>query len=220
LLIDTQAGEVAEIDARLLDNTPCAGDPTITQMIRAWHDRADSSLWETIGYAGAKIDSESLEMAKLLTIPWLEAFPEAQIGLFSPRYVQSLPKGDISPASILGMIPVDNELVDLQLTGTQVLETLRAHNPAFGGLIETEGIYTLADGSPLELDASYHVLIPDALYEGGNYYAVKQFDPDGAYTGVSWRTPVEEWVGRQNTSRQHPLDSQLKVLSPEMEAIR
>jgi 2',3'-cyclic-nucleotide 2'-phosphodiesterase (5'-nucleotidase family) len=179
--------------------------------VQSWHDRADPALWQAIGYVGQKISAGSPEMAKLLTTPWLQAYPAARIALFSPRYVQSLPAGDVSRASILSTLPTDNELVDMQLTGAQLIEILDARHPSVGGLSETDGVYTLSDGSPLDPQASYQVLIPNSLYEGGNYYNVRSYDPTAAYTGLDWRTPIVDWVIRLKTSRQAPLETYLGV---------
>jgi 2',3'-cyclic-nucleotide 2'-phosphodiesterase (5'-nucleotidase family) len=209
VLFNTLSNKLEVVEARLLDNPARRADPSIARLVQSWHDRADPVLWQVIGYLGKKIDAGMSEMSNLLTIPWLEAYPSASIALFSPRYVQSLPAGDLSEASILSTLPMDNELVDVLLTGEQVLETIKSRHPSFGGLSEVNGTYLLSDSSPLEARASYHVLIPDSLYEGGNYYDVRQYDPNGIYTGLVWRTPIINWMKRLQTSRQSPLESYL-----------
>lgn len=209
VLFNTLSNKLETVEARLLDNPARGADRAITNLVQSWHDRADPILWQVIGYLGKKIDAGMLEMSNLLTIPWLEAYPSASIALFSQRYVQSLPAGELSEASILSTLPMDNELVDVQMTGDQVLETMNTRHPSVGGLSEVEGTYLLSDGSPLEAQVSYHVLIPDSLYEGGNYYNIRQYDPDGTYTGLNWRTPIVNWVKRLHTSRQSPLESYL-----------
>jgi 5'-nucleotidase/UDP-sugar diphosphatase len=209
LLYDKNLNRLVEIDTRLLDNPGGGGDSNIDMLVKSWHDRADPDLWKVIGIVGQKIDAETTEMTKLLTNSWLDAYPLARIALFSPRYVQSLPAGEVSEASILSMLPTDNELVDVMLTGAQILETLDKRHPSVGGLSEMDGKYILSDGSLLEPLTSYHVLIPDSLYEGENNYDVRRYDPNGTYTGVDWRAPVVSWVRRLNTSDQTRLESYL-----------
>jgi 2',3'-cyclic-nucleotide 2'-phosphodiesterase/3'-nucleotidase len=155
LLFDISENRLEMFDARLLTNAIGGGDPVIQEAIQSWHDRADPTLWEVIGYAGQKIDAGSPEMAHLLTIPWLEALPGAQIAFFSPRYVQSLPQGDITPGSILGMIPTDNELVMMQITGAQIIDIIETHRPGMGGLVEKEGKFYLDVGHPLDSRTRY-----------------------------------------------------------------
>jgi 5'-nucleotidase/UDP-sugar diphosphatase len=205
-LFDTGLNSLVDVDAILLDNPSGSGDTTIDKLVQSWHGRADPELWQVIGTVGKKIDAGTAEMAKLLTIPWLEAYPSAKIALFSPRYVQSLPAGDVSEGSILSMLPTDNVLVDIQLTGAQILEVLDKRHPSVGGLSEVEGKYILSDGTPLEPLTSYHVLIPDSLYEGENNFDARRYDPNGTYTGIDWRTPVVSWVRRLNTSDETRLE--------------
>jgi len=209
MLFNTSENRLEIFDARLLANPIGGSDPVIQEEIQSWYDRADPTLWEVVGYAGQKIDAGSPEMAHLLTIPWLETLPGAQIAFFSPRYVQSLPKGDITPGTILGMIPTDNELVMLQITGAQVIDIIETHHPGMGGLVKKEGIYYLDDGHPLDSRVRYNVLIPDGLYEGENYFNIKKHDPNGYYTGVNWRTPVLDWVRNLKTSSHNKLEAYL-----------
>jgi len=209
VLFDTGLNRLVDVDAVLLDNPSEAGDNSLDGIVQSWHDRVDPELWQVIGILGKKIDSETMEMAKLLTTSWLEAYPSAKIAFFSPRYVQSLPIGDVSEASILSMLPTDNVLVDTKLTGAQLLEIIKKRHPSVGGLSEINGKYTLSGGNPLDLQASYHVLIPDSLYEGENKYDIKRYDPNGTYTGLDWRSPVVSWVKKLNTSDQTRLESYL-----------
>jgi 2',3'-cyclic-nucleotide 2'-phosphodiesterase (5'-nucleotidase family) len=149
-------------------------------------------------------------MAVLLTRPWLAAYPAAQVALAAPRYVQSLPPGEISRASILGMLPTNNVLVDMTLSGAQIIEIIEARQPLVGNLIAGQNGYHFADGIPLDPALAYHVLIPNALYEGGNYYTVKSLDPNASYTGLEWRRPIEDWIAGLKTSKTHPLGEYLR----------
>jgi hypothetical protein len=54
------------------------------------------------------------------------------------------------------------------------------------------------------------VLIPQALYDGGNHFAVKQYDPNGIHTGLNWRDPIADWVAALNTSPADPLEKHLE----------
>lgn len=209
LLYDTAAGQIVEMDTSLQPNTKSGRNAEIAAQVAAWREQADPSLWETIGYAKSKISWDTTQMSTLITRPWLAAYPSAQVALTAPRYVQSLPAGPISRASLLSMLPTDNQLVDMTLTGAQVVQVIEARHPHVGGLLETDGIYTLPDGSPLDPAAQLHVLIPNALYEGGNHYEVRQDDPQAHYTGLDWRTPIIDWVQALGTSKSSPLEEYL-----------
>jgi 2',3'-cyclic-nucleotide 2'-phosphodiesterase (5'-nucleotidase family) len=117
LLFDTASGQVVEMDASLQPNTGGRADAELAERVATWREQMPAELFEMIGYAGVKIGWSTPQMSRLITGPWLAAYPAAQAAIYSPRYVQSLPKGEISRASILGMLPTDNALLDIGLSG-------------------------------------------------------------------------------------------------------
>lgn len=208
LLVDTDTKQVVEIDSSLHRNRTRGGEEGIEAHIAGWRQRSDPDLWEVIGYTGDKIDSRSPEMAFLLTESWLSAYPKGQIAIASPRYVQSVPSGDITPGTVISMLPTENQIFDVVLTGKQVVEIIEARQPIQGGFSEFES-FRLKDGSTLLPDTSYHVLMPDTLYNGGNYYQVKGYQPKVEHTGIDWRTPVVDWIASLHSTRGDPLEDHL-----------
>jgi 2',3'-cyclic-nucleotide 2'-phosphodiesterase (5'-nucleotidase family) len=208
LLFDTVSRQVIEIESSLQRNQTRRADEDLQARIAGWRQRSDPGLWETIGFVGEKIDSQSPQMAALLTQAWLSAYPQGQIAIASPRYVQSIPAGVITPATVISTLPTENQLVDVQLTGAQVLEVISKNQPVVGGIKE-EDIYVFEDGSPLLADSIYHVVMPDVLVEGGNYYPVKDYKPEVNYTGIDWKAPVIEWIASLHTNSSDPLEDHL-----------
>jgi 2',3'-cyclic-nucleotide 2'-phosphodiesterase (5'-nucleotidase family) len=144
-------------------------------------------------------------MAALLLDPWLEAWPEADVALADPRYVQQdLYPGEITVASIWGLLPTPNELVEVELTGAQLIELIESRRPLVAGLSDgTE--YRLRNGEPIELDAVYQVLVSDSLYTGGNDFDLFSHDPEPTYLDLDWRLPPIEWIRSLGTTRSAPL---------------
>ena len=185
----------------------------IARLVDEWRARTDQAIWEVIGYAEASIDRKSTQMASLLLEPWLEAWPSADAALASSRYVQQdLFPGDITPGVIIGLLSTTNQLVEVDITGRQLIETIETHRPLMAGIAEEGDVYRLADGRIVDLEATYRVLIPEALYAGGNYYEFYKFDPEPAYTGIDWRQPPIEWIRSLDTSTRDPLDNHLDDL--------
>jgi 5'-nucleotidase/UDP-sugar diphosphatase len=209
LLYDTAARQVVDIRTDLKPNQSRRADQGVQARIAAWRQRSAPELWEPIGFARAKIDSESRTMAALLTNAWLSAYPQAQVAIASPRYVQSMPAGAITPGTVISSMPTENQLVDVLLTGSQLVEIITARHPILGGLTEN-GDYLLKDGSRLQAETSYHVLMPDALYQGANYYTIKDDQPNAFYTGIDWRSPVIAWIASLQSSSSDPLEEQLR----------
>jgi 5'-nucleotidase/UDP-sugar diphosphatase len=116
---------------------------------------------------------------------------------------------------IVGVLPFDNVIVDCAITGAQLVENLEVRHAAVAGFSytyhEEDGqtvvdSVTLADGSPLDMNATYHVLVNDFMYLGGDGYLFYQQDPNAYDTSIQWRQPVIDWTRAQNTSATNPID--------------
>jgi 5'-nucleotidase/UDP-sugar diphosphatase len=205
LLFDTEIDQIIEIDVEQISNRS-SPDPQISDIMEAWRIRTEPSLWETIGYADESIGRTSPEMAAILLEPWLAAWPEAQIAMADPRYVQQdLYPGSISPSTIIGLLSTTNELVEVDITGAQIVEIMQDRQPLIAGIVEDDDSW-LADDEPINLDTTYQVLVPDALYSGGYYYEFFRLDAEPTYTGIDWRQPPTDWIASLNTSRSQPLN--------------
>lgn len=200
LQVDLQSDYTFPPRVAYFPNPPGKVDQELADRVQHWKETLDPDLWRKIGYLRKKVDNQSAGMGRLLATSWLAAYPQAQIGLASPRQINSIPAGGISPATILSTLPTENTLVHLRLSGQQVLDTVARRHPIVGGSISPDA---------LDPAAKYDVLIPDALYKGNNHYAVKALDPQAADTGISWRQPVVNWIEQQTTNKWQPLDDLL-----------
>lgn len=213
LWVDVQADKVVAQDTIILPNPPGPGAIEIGERIDFWRRQVDPSYWRPIGYAAGPIDRRSELMDRLLTRAWLRAVPEAQVAIASRRYVQqSLPPGEITPASIVGVLPVENELLRVQLSGADLAATVRTRDPVLGGLTRAGDELRLPDGSALDPQGTYEVVLPDVIYYGANYYEVQSMDPSAVETDLPWREPLVQFILDLHTSPDRPLD---RVLSAE-----
>jgi len=210
MMVDLDSKRLAAVRASVLPNPPGAGDAVLEQRIAYWRQQIDPGLWQAIGYTAQGIDRDSRLMDRLLTNAWLRAWPQARVALASRRYVQqSLPPGPVTPASVVGLLPVDNVLMALKLSGAGLLETVEQRRPVIGGIQQGAGGYVLADGSPVEAEASYTVLVPDVIYYGANSYQLQTQDPAPLDTGIGWREPVIDYLNYLGTSPANPLEAVL-----------
>ncbi len=207
LLFDTENDAIVEMETEFVRNKAGREDPDIAELIDDWRARTDEAIWEVIGYAEPSIDRKSPQMAALLLEPWLEAWPSADVALASSRYVQQdLFPGDISPGVIIGLLSTTNQLVEVDITGRQLIETIETHRPLMAGIAEEGDVYRLADGRIVDLEATYRVLIPEAIYAGGNYYEFFKFDPSPTYTGIDWRQPPIDWIRSVGSTEREPIN--------------
>jgi 2',3'-cyclic-nucleotide 2'-phosphodiesterase (5'-nucleotidase family) len=116
----------------------------------------------------------------------------------------------------VGVMPFNNVLVDVKLTGEQLINVLeRAGSlPAIGGMHwQSDGWILNKSGQHLESTAIYSVLVNDFMYAGGdNYNLLAEYDPEAYNTAIDWRQPVIDWIQAQKSSPEHPLDDAVAAL--------
>ncbi|NOZ60988.1 MAG: bifunctional metallophosphatase/5'-nucleotidase [Calditrichaeota bacterium] len=203
---DTEADTVVSLNQKLVANEVHTPDPGIQAVIEKWKARVDATLSEVIGYADSEIGSRSNEMYNMICDSWLEMFPEADISCTNIGGIrQSIPAGEITLGTIVGVLPFENQIISLDLTGSQVIDVTQYL--IVGGMTRIDG-YKLADGTPLVENGIYKVLTTDYLYSrSDNNFSV--YDPTPITLAVNYRDPVIEWIRSQNTSPTNPLNQYL-----------
>jgi 2',3'-cyclic-nucleotide 2'-phosphodiesterase/3'-nucleotidase len=210
LYFDTVEGEVILADAEYVPNKEGRADPVISEIIETWRDRVDPELWEVIGFTEGEIDRRTRVMDEIVPGSWLRAYPEADVALASRRYMQQdIDAGDITRGSILGVLATDNRILEVSLTGEDLIHTIISRDPMLAGITEEGEEFILSDGSSVKIDDVYRVLIPHSLYSGGNYYEFHLFDENPVDIGMNWLDPVIDWIQSLDTSRENPLDQLL-----------
>jgi len=118
---------------------------------------------------------------------------------------QDIEAGEISKSDIIGVLPFNNNILELQLTGQEVIDCLGNH--AVAGMT-TSGGYKHADGTVFKLDSVYSVLTTDYLYiRESNSLSI--YDPNPYYTEMNYHQPTIDFILSMNTSVANPLDNYL-----------
>jgi 5'-nucleotidase/UDP-sugar diphosphatase len=220
IAFDTAAGQVVSTQAELIpveyataSGNPVTPDARIETLVAAWKAQVDETLGEVIGYTGSGIDRD-WPLYNLVVDAWLWTYPEADLAINNlGGYREAIPPGEITRADVVATLPFENTLVEVQLTGEQVMDNLLCCGGAVAGFTYHRAgariIAELEDGSPLDPEATYHVLVNNFMYTGGDDYLFATHDPDGYDTGISWREPVIEWILAQQTSPERPLETVL-----------
>jgi 2',3'-cyclic-nucleotide 2'-phosphodiesterase (5'-nucleotidase family) len=126
-----------------------------------------------------------------------------------------LPIGDITLADVVGVMPFENVIVALLLTGEELDVMLGQDSAAIGGVYRDNfRWYLKATEEALDPDGFYTVLVNDFMYAGGDDYAhLAVYDPDAYDTAINWRQPVIDWIIAQNSSPDNPIDAAFSRLS-------
>lgn len=195
----------------IVSNPPVASiNNGVQTIVQKWQLKAEEDLAMVIGYCASKIDKDSDQMKNMVTDSWLFAYPEADISMTNSGGIrQDIMPGDITLATIVGLLPFTNTLIELELTGTQVIDCIG--NLVIGGMT-TVGGYKLANGSPIEANTIYSVLTTDYLYSlpynnGPSKFA--QYDSDPYNTSILYMQPTVDWIISKNTSGQNPINNYL-----------
>jgi 2',3'-cyclic-nucleotide 2'-phosphodiesterase (5'-nucleotidase family) len=126
-----------------------------------------------------------------------------------------LPAGQVTYASIISMMPFDNVLMDVSLSGAELKQVLASGDsiPAVGGIYLQAGQWILKEsGKPIDPEATYKLLTTDFMYAGGDDYRIAEFDPQAYNTAINWRQPVIDWIIAQQSKPEDSLDLAIRAL--------
>jgi 2',3'-cyclic-nucleotide 2'-phosphodiesterase (5'-nucleotidase family) len=181
-------------------------DPSLDALIEGWREQIDAALDEKIGYCSEAIDQNSVEMGNMMVDSWFYTFPEADVSITNAGGIrQDIDQGDITTETIVGLLPFNNTLYQLDLTGSELIDCIG--NYLVGGMTTING-YTLSDGQPIYPDSLYSVLTTDYLYSISSNM-MSTYDPEPYFTSVHYRQPLIDWLKSLNTHAEYPLNDYL-----------
>jgi len=204
---DPDTRTVTSVDASFRMNTGGTPDPAVQAIVSTWQQAAQAELSEVIGYAEASVPDESAALYNLVTDSWLFSRPGADIVMTNDGGIrQGIPAGDISLGTVVGVLPFQNTVIELELTGSEIVACLKSSTVVAG--MTTGGGYFHADGTPMKMDSTYHVLTTDYLYALDSYdFAL--YDPTPYNTGLNYHQPTVDYIRSLNTSAANPLNAYL-----------
>lgn len=218
LSVDPETGSILDMEQTIVDvaypsasGSPVAPDADLQSLVDEWQGQVDAALAQEIGYTESGIQQRSHTMGNLITDAWLWAYPSADIAITNWGGMrQALDAGAITWGDIVSILPFENYLVVVNVTGAQVVENMRCCGGAVGGFRYSQtGDIEFLDGRPFDLNETYTVIISDFMYLGGDNYQFGQQDPNGYDTSIQWRQPVIDYIESLVTTPDNPLDQHL-----------
>lgn len=188
-----------------------AADPEIARAAAEWKAKLDRELGEEIGFAGAGFDKDSPVLAQ-----WIAGAVRAETGvdvviLNSGGFRQALPKGPITKAAVWSILPFDNKIVELELTGSDIVTDLARDEAVASGVTKArDGRWHLPNGKPIDPKRRYRVATTDFLFYGGDKSEMRAHATSVVEKRLDWRTPVIEWTRKQRTSSSSPLEPKIR----------
>ncbi len=214
---DTATAQVTQVTAGVRPNRGGAPDPAVAALTARWQAAADEALGLEIGYLAQPLPRHSPAMQALVTHSWLWGVAGADGAATNLGGLRAdLPAGSITLADILGVLPFDNVLVDVSLTGAAIIEIFGGRDDvALAGIYFDGQMWRESSGAPLAADKVYRVVVNDFMYAGGDDFTLLATHAPEAYnTGIDWRQPVIDWIMAQDSSPTRPLDAALADLMP------
>jgi 2',3'-cyclic-nucleotide 2'-phosphodiesterase (5'-nucleotidase family) len=206
IIFDSEADTVISISHSIHKNEDGSEDIQIKRVVQKWEAELGASLSEIIGYASAEIGRNSVEMANMITDSWLFVYPQADVALTNRGGIrQSIPAGNITLETIVGLLPFENSILELKLTGKELIECI--DRLEIGGMT-TIGGYYLEDGTPVSSDSVYSVLTTDYLYARDDHI-FSTYDPQPYNTSIHFRQPLIDWLKSLKTTEQNPVNNYL-----------
>ncbi|OGU59881.1 MAG: hypothetical protein A2V66_05115 [Ignavibacteria bacterium RBG_13_36_8] len=206
ILFDDNIDSVLSISTVSKVNNGSSQDAVIQNIISYWQNQSSGILNQVIGYTSSGIDQSSPQMYNMITDSWLYSYPNADIAVCNKGGVrQSIPAGNITVSTIIGILPFENYIVEVELTEQQLINSI--NSSVFVGGMTTIGGYSLSDGTPINLTQTYKVLFTDFWYTTSA--TLPSYDSAPEYTNINWRQPVIDWIISLNTSPTNPLENYL-----------
>lgn len=203
---DEATKESRVISYQSVANNTASRDEVIDSLVMVWQDKANKTLDVAIGFTSKGIVKKSDLMHQLVTMSWLQMVAHSDIAITNVGGIrQDIDAGEITYGTILGLLPFNNEILRLSVSGkdmndfAQRLSQMR-EDYVWGGM-----------GPDAKYDdaKTYTLLTTDFLYAltETNF---QQYDEDPYHTGLNYRDPVISYVESLKTSETKPLESFFK----------
>lgn len=198
------------VDYTTNNNIDVDDDAGIAQMIEEWTAQTEEFLSEVIAHTDRSYPRGAGTLYQSIIDSWLWHDPSADVAITNAGGIRiDMPEGDIDLGTVVAMLPFDNTIFTLELSGATIASAIAQGNrPVVAGLQSRDGNWILArTGQPLNEDQRYRVLVNSFMYAGGdNYEVLAEEDPDGFDTGINYRQPFQDWLKAQNSDSDNPLE--------------
>lgn len=188
---------------------PGKADAAVAAVIAGWKKKLDDALGAPIGFTKTGLEQESAQMSAWLTTSLKERF-KTDVALLNRKGVrQGLPAGAITSATIWDLVPFENEIVTVKVTGEQLLAVAQNTEARFAGLRAKGEGFVDGKGAALDPKKTYTLATTDYLYLGGDGFKLHEADKAPTQTKVSWQSALIEWTQGKKSDEKKPLETLL-----------
>lgn len=195
----------------LAQRNPVA-DTAIAGVIDRALQRLGPDFNKSIGHTLTGLSSSTTACSFTLR-SWLAADSTANFAMVNLGGIrQDIAAGGFTKADLISMLPFDDKVFRIKLTGQQLQEfrAPRGEPVGLSGLkIENGGLYYLRAQQPIDVNATYRVLVNDYLYN--NSELLKRADPAPTVVFEDWRIPLYRWLADHKTAVDRPVEREMTL---------
>lgn len=209
-VLKPQVERVVKVESALVEVTGKAkSDAKVAEVVAGWKKKLDDALGAPIGFSKSGLEQESVEMSQWLTTSLRERF-KTDVALLNRKGVrQGLPAGAFTSATIWDLIPFENEIVTVKVTGEQLLAAAGNLEARFSGLRAKGEGFVDGKGADIDPKKTYTLATTDYLYLGGDGFKLHEADKAPTQTKVSWQSALIEWTKAKKSDEKKPLETLL-----------
>jgi 2',3'-cyclic-nucleotide 2'-phosphodiesterase (5'-nucleotidase family) len=181
-----------------------APSPALIAVAESARQRAKNLSGEVLGHLAKPLPVGTFSdtpLGHFVVDTWLTALPDVDVAICNHGAIrQPLPSGPVTLGDLLGVLPFENNLYIVRITGKQLKSQLMIDGPTVSGITwsyreakdGTRTIVSVVDrvGKAIDDNKKYSVAINDFMYFGGDKFTFKELDGAPEDTGLSWRQPV------------------------------
>jgi 2',3'-cyclic-nucleotide 2'-phosphodiesterase (5'-nucleotidase family) len=205
--LDFENNALTQLSERLIEVKDLPPDPDALKIVEPYRAKLDKKMKEVLGIATA-IFAKTVEQGGAmlnLVADASRARTGTQIALINSGGIRtSLPAGAITYAKIFEILPFENTLVTMKITGTELKRSLAVDIVAISGLRAVFDLSkpkndrlvsaTLENGNPILDNALYTVTINDFMWAGGDGYNEFANGIGATDSGLRQRDAVSEYI--------------------------
>jgi 5'-nucleotidase/UDP-sugar diphosphatase len=210
--LDFESRRLATMSERLIEVKGVAPDPEALKVVEPYRAKVERQMNAVLGEATqdlARRAEDGGAMLNLVTDAY-RAKTGTQIALANPGGVRtSLPAGPITYGKLFEILPFENTVVTMKITGAQLKRSLAVGITAVSGVRaafdprkpKNERLVsaTLENGGLIVDDATYTVTVNDFMQAGGDGYTEFANGTDVKDTGLRLRDVVSEYIKAKKT---------------------
>ncbi len=206
---DMKTGKTVVLSSKqvFLSQQKPSTDRAVQREVDNWKKKMNTEFGAVVGYTSSGL-TRIPALYNMVADTYVAFDPGADFAILNYGSLrQDWPAGQITKGTVLSLMPFTNTLLKIKITGSQLVDFMtKSGNMGMSGLRKDGGKIVVArTGTALEADKLYSVVMPNFIYETTD--SLLSADPNPTKLNDDWRAPVYQWLEKNPTTKDKPLES-------------